>query len=97
LNSQSVKSKTEKLAPAASLVSVHHLRPKTWIVGPESFETVWVGYHAYLQHGILECWHVHFKTRLESGPVTVDLTTTVVYSYRGLKSYCLSLLYLTPG
>jgi len=45
-----------------------------------SFKTVWVGYHAYLQHGILVCWHLHFKTRLESWPVTADLTTTVVYS-----------------
>jgi len=70
----------EKLPPATSLVSVHHLRPRTWIVGPVSFKTVWVGYHAYLQHGILVCWHMHFKTRLESEPVTADLTTTVVYS-----------------
>jgi len=26
------------------------------------------------------CWY--FKTRLESGPVTADLTTTVVHSYK---------------
>jgi len=26
------------------------------------------------------CWH--HKTRLESGPVTADLTTTVVHSYK---------------
>jgi len=29
-----VNSKTEKLAPVASLVSVHHLRPRTGLVGP---------------------------------------------------------------
>jgi len=31
-----VKSKTEKLAPAASLVSFHHLKPRTGLVGPVS-------------------------------------------------------------
>jgi len=31
-----VKSKTEKLAPVASLVSIHHLRPRTGLVGPVS-------------------------------------------------------------
>jgi len=31
-----VKSKTEKLAPVASLVSVHHLRPTSGLVGPVS-------------------------------------------------------------
>jgi len=41
-----------------------------------------VGYHVYLQHGISVCWHI--KTRLESGPVTADLTTTVVHSYKQL-------------
>jgi len=29
-----VKSKTEKLAPVASLFNVHHLRPRAWLVGP---------------------------------------------------------------
>jgi len=32
----------------------------------------------YLRHGTSVCRH--FKTRLESGPVTADLTTTVVHS-----------------
>jgi len=31
-----VKSKTEKLAPVASLVSVQHLRHRTGLVGPVS-------------------------------------------------------------
>jgi len=31
-----VKSKTEKLAPVASLVSVHHLSPRAGLVGPLS-------------------------------------------------------------
>jgi len=31
-----VKSKTEKLAPAASLVSVHHLRARAELIGPVS-------------------------------------------------------------
>jgi len=35
-NTGRVKSKTEKLAPVASLVNVHHLRPRAWVVGPES-------------------------------------------------------------
>jgi len=30
------------------------------------------------------CWHI--KTRLESGPVTADLTTTVVHSYKLLTN-----------
>jgi len=38
----------------------------------------WVGYRVYLRHGTSVWWHL--KTRLESGPVTVDLTTTVVHS-----------------
>jgi len=32
-NSSSVKSKTEKLAPIASLVSIHHLSLKAGLVG----------------------------------------------------------------
>jgi len=38
-----------------------------------------VGYYVYLWHGTSVCWHI--KTQLESGPVTTDLTTTVVHSY----------------
>jgi len=37
-----------------------------------------VGYHVDLRHGTSVCWHC--KTRLESGPVTADLTTTIVHS-----------------
>jgi len=37
-----------------------------------------VGYRVYLRHGTSVCWHL--KTRLESGPVTADLTSTVVHS-----------------
>jgi len=33
LNFSCVKSKTEKLAPVASLVSAHHLRPTVGLVG----------------------------------------------------------------
>jgi len=39
-----------------------------------------VGYNVYLQHGTSLCWYL--KTQLESGPVTPDLTTTVVHSYK---------------
>jgi len=39
-----------------------------------------VGYHVYLGHGTSVCWYI--KTRLESGPVTADLTTTVIHSYK---------------
>jgi len=31
-------------------------------------------------NGTLVYWHI--KTQIESGPVTVDLTTTVVHSYK---------------
>jgi len=31
-----VNSKTKKLAPVASVVSIHHLRPRTGLVGPVS-------------------------------------------------------------
>jgi len=47
-----VKSKIEKLAPVASLVSDHHFRPRTRMVGPVSVKSNWVGYHVYLRHGI---------------------------------------------
>jgi len=36
------------------------------------------GYHVYLRHGTSV--YKHIKTRLESGPVTVDLTINVVHS-----------------
>jgi len=42
------------------------------------FKVTGWGYHVYLRHGTSVCWH--FKTRLESGPVTADLTITVVHS-----------------
>jgi len=70
------KSKTEKL------VSVHNLWPRTGLVGPMSVQSDWVGYHVYLRHVTSVCWHA--KPYLESGPVTADLTTTVVQSYKSL-------------
>jgi len=39
-----------------------------------------VGYHVYLRHGTSVYWY--FKTRLASGSVTADLTTTAVHSYK---------------
>jgi len=36
-----------------------------------------MGYHVYLWHGTSVYWHI--KIRFESGPVTADLTTTVVH------------------
>jgi len=70
-----VNSKTENLAPVASLVGVHHLRSRAGLVGPVSVYCDWVGYHVYLWHCTLR---YYFKTWLESGPVTVDLTITVI-------------------
>jgi len=35
-------------------------------------------YHVYLQHGTSV--YLHLKSRLESGPVTTDLTTTVLHT-----------------
>jgi len=74
-----INSKTEILTPVASLVSAYHLRLRERLVGPVSVESDWVGYHVYLRHGTSMCWNL--KTRLESEPVTGDLTTTVVHSY----------------
>jgi len=70
-NTSRVKSKTEILAPVASLVSPRHSSPRTMTGGWE---------HVYLWHGTSVCWHT--KTQLESGPVTADLATTVKYSYQ---------------
>jgi len=39
-----------------------------------------VGYHVYLPHGTSVFWQ--FKTQLESGPVTADLTTAIIHSYK---------------
>jgi len=36
-----------------------------------------MGYHVYLWHGPMVCWHL--KTWFESGPVTADLTNTVIH------------------
>jgi len=58
------KSKTEKVAPAASLVAFT------------------MGYYVYVRHGTSVYWHI--KTRLESGPVTADMTPTVVHSFKVL-------------
>jgi len=50
-----------------------------WLVQCQ-FKSEWVGYHVYLRHGTSVCWYI--KTWLESGPVTADLTTTVVHRYK---------------
>jgi len=36
LNHGPVMSKTEKLAPVVALDTIHHLRPRAMLVGPES-------------------------------------------------------------
>jgi len=64
------------LAPVASLVSVHHQRPRAGLVFPVSILNDWVGYHVFLRHGSAGTK----KTRLAFGPVTADLTTTVIHS-----------------
>jgi len=66
------------LAPAASLVSVHHFkRLRTGLVGPVSAkETGWgIMFICAWYFGVL----AHLKIRLESGQP--DLTTTVLHSY----------------
>jgi len=50
------------------------------MVGPLLAQSDSVGYHVYLRQGTSVCWD--FITRLESGAVTADLTTTVVHSYK---------------
>jgi len=50
-----------------------------WLAQCQFNVTGW-GYHVYLRHGTSVCWHT--KTQLESGPLTSDLTTTVVHSFK---------------
>jgi len=45
-----VRSNTDKTS-VVSLVSVHHLRTKSELVGPVSVKGDWVGYHVYLRRG----------------------------------------------
>jgi len=72
-----VKSETEKIAPAASLVSIPLGLEQGWLAQCQFKVTGW---------GIMFiCSMVPWcadtlKTRLESGPVTADLKTTVVHS-----------------
>jgi len=66
-----VKSKTKNLAPAASLFSVLHLcLEQGWFAQCQFKVTGWY-------FGVLA-----LKPWLESGPVTADLTTTVIHSYK---------------
>jgi len=44
------------------------------------FEVTGWGYHVYLRHSTLVYWQL--KTPLESRPVTADMTTIVVHSYK---------------
>jgi len=48
-----VNSKTEKLEPVASLVSIHHLRARSGLNGPVSVH-VYLNHHVYL-HMVLQC------------------------------------------
>jgi len=62
------------------------------------FKVIAWGYHVYLWHGTSVCWHMN--PWLESGPVTADMTTTVVYSYKlpinvkSLNLFTLSLVHM---
>jgi len=70
---------SEKFA-VASLISIHHLRPRTGLVAMVQCQfkvTVW---GIMFICGTSVCWQI--KTCLESGPVTEDLTPTVVHSYK---------------
>jgi len=58
-----------------SLTSIHHVRPRAGMVGRVSLK--WLGGVSCLS----AAWYYDAGTRLESGPVTADLTTTVVHSY----------------
>jgi len=59
---------SEKLSPVVSLVSVHHSWSRAGLVVSVLSECM-----GYLRHGNSVRWHK--KNRLESGPVTADLTT----------------------
>jgi len=68
------------LAPVASLVSIHHLRPRAGLVGLQFKVTGGVSC-------LSAAWYfsvLAFKPQLESGLVTADLTTTVLHSYKFL-------------
>jgi len=66
------------LAPVAALFSVHHLRPRAGLVGPLSVTRWGI---VFICGVVLRCAGT-LKPRLESGPVTGDLTTAVVHSYK---------------
>jgi len=75
-----VQSNSEILAPVASLVNVHQFRARARLVGPGLVLGERVRYHVFLWHGTCSsvCWTI--KSGLKSGPVTADLTITVVYT-----------------
>jgi len=55
-----------RIVASLVIINVHYFkRPRAGLV--------------YLRHDTSVCWQI--KIRLESGPVTADLTTTVVHSY----------------
>jgi len=77
-------SKTEKLTPVVSLVSVQHLKHRAWLAQCQFKVTGCMRFRVYLRHATLMCWHI--KSWLESGSVTTDLTTTAAQLYKSLKS-----------
>jgi len=77
------------MTSVTSLDSVHILRPNADSLTPFQFK---VGYHIYLRHGTSVFWCL--KSRLESGPVTAELTTTVVHSYKFLINDVQPITYL---
>jgi len=56
-----------------------------------------VGYHVYARHEIWYFGVLVLKPRLESGPVTADMTINVVYSYKSLRNYLKPVYSLTPN
>jgi len=63
---------------AASLVRVHHLRPLTLLVGPLIVSLKWLG-----GVSLSAAWYfivLAIKNHW-SGPITADLTTTVLHRY----------------
>jgi len=77
------------LAPAASLVSVHHYKglEQSWLAQCQLKVTGWA---IMFICGIWYFGVLGIKTQLESGPVTTDLTTNVVHSSKVLiKSICI--------
>jgi len=66
----------------ASLVSVHHLRPRTGLVGPVSVENDWVDWSIMFICGMVLLCAGTLKSSLRVLTMEFQQTTTVIHSYK---------------